>query len=229
VQWLGWTLLASAATAITLAKKLAAPPTPYTPLPGGRGSKKVVQVSQVGQALPPAGQPLHSSSASARLRRASSEPGIEEVDAIVARHGPGKDALIPILQDIQEAFRYLPADALQRVCEKTEIAPAQLAGVASFYASFRHTPVGEHRVRVCHGTACHVAGARQISDELRRSLRIPEGGDTDAERLFTLEEVACLGCCSLAPVLTVDGETVGKLTPASAREALEDVHPREMV
>ena len=82
-------------------------------------------------------------------------------------------------------------------------------------------------VRVCHGTACHVAGARQITEELRRSLAIPEGADTDAARLFTVDEVACLGCCSLAPVLTVDGHTSGRLTPATACQALAPFAEKE--
>jgi NADH:ubiquinone oxidoreductase subunit E len=149
------------------------------------------------------------------------------VDEIVAKEGRGREAAIPILQAIQAHYRYLPDEALQRVCALTEITPAQIAGTSSFYAQFRRTPVGKHVVRVCHGTACHVSGARQITDELRRSLGIPEGSDTDAERMFTIDEVACVGCCSLAPVLMVDGHTVGKLTPASAREALDTVEPKE--
>jgi NADH:ubiquinone oxidoreductase subunit E len=88
--------------------------------------------------------------------------------------------------------------------------------------------VGEHLVRVCHGTACHVSGARQITEELRRYLAIPEGEDTDAARRFTLDEVACLGCCSLAPVLMVDGRTAGKLTPAGACDALHLAQPKEL-
>lgn len=149
------------------------------------------------------------------------------VDALVAREGRSREAAIPILQAIQAHYRYLPDEALRRVCEITEITPAEIAGTSSFYARFRRSPVGKHVVRVCHGTACHVAGARQISDELRRSLQIPDGADTDCDRMFTLEEVACLGCCSLAPVLMVDEHTVGKLTPAAARDAIETVEPRE--
>jgi NADH:ubiquinone oxidoreductase subunit E len=103
----------------------------------------------------------------------------------------------------------------------TDITPAEVAGTSSFYGQFRRSPVGEHVVRVCHGTACHVAGARQITEELRRHLGIPEGADTDAARQFTVDEVACLGCCSLAPVLTVDGRTSGRLTPTTACDALE--------
>jgi len=150
------------------------------------------------------------------------------VDEMVARHGRGKEAAIPLLQAIQGHYRYLPDEALRRVCELTEITPAEIAGTSSFYGQFRSSPVGKHIVRVCHGTACHVAGARQISEELRRHLKIPEGADTDAQRLFTLEEVACVGCCSLAPVLMVDEHTAGRLTPSTASAALEDVAEKEL-
>jgi NADH:ubiquinone oxidoreductase subunit E len=143
------------------------------------------------------------------------------VDRIVEREGTGQDAVIRILQAIQSQYRYLPDEALRRVVELTDATPAQIAGTSSFYARFRRSPVGDHVVRVCHGTACHVAGARQIDEELRRHLGIPEGADTDPARRFTLDEVACLGCCSLAPVLMVDERTAGRLTPATAAAALE--------
>jgi NADH:ubiquinone oxidoreductase subunit E len=142
------------------------------------------------------------------------------VDETVARIGRNREAAIPLLQAIQTHYRYLPDEALHRLCEITEITPAQIAGTSSFYGQFRRSPVGEHIVKVCHGTACHVAGARQVSDELRRYLAIPEGEDTDPSRQFTVEEVACLGCCSLAPVLMVDVHTAGRLTPNTAPEAL---------
>jgi len=142
------------------------------------------------------------------------------VDETVARIGRNREAAIPLLQAIQTHYRYLPDEALRRLCEITEITPAQIAGTSSFYGQFRRSPVGEHIVKVCHGTACHVAGARQVSDELRRYLAIPEGEDTDPSRQFTVEEVACLGCCSLAPVLMVDEHTAGRLTPTTAPEAL---------
>ncbi|HLK69562.1 MAG TPA: NAD(P)H-dependent oxidoreductase subunit E [Bryobacteraceae bacterium] len=142
------------------------------------------------------------------------------VDEAVARIGRGREASIPLLQAIQTHYRYLPDEALRRLCEITEITPAQIAGTSSFYGQFRRSPVGEHIVKVCHGTACHVSGARQITDELRRYLAIQEGQDTDASRQFTIEEAACLGCCSLAPVLMVDEHTAGRLTPNAAPEAL---------
>lgn len=151
---------------------------------------------------------------------AAPEIDLAFVDAVVAKEGRGTEAAIPILQAIQSHYRYLPDEALRRVCDLTEITPAQIAGTSSFYSRFRRSPVGEHIVRVCHGTACHVAGARQITDELRRELKIAEGEDTDPSRQFTIEEVACLGCCSLAPVVMVDEHTAGNLTPATACDAL---------
>jgi len=157
-----------------------------------------------------------------------SEKGDEElpaafVERIVQQQGHSKEAAIPILQAIQSYYRYLPDDALKRVCELTEITPAQIAGTSSFYSQFRRSPMGRNLIRVCHGTACHVSGARQLTEELRRRLEIPEGADTDPRRMFTVDEVACLGCCSLAPVMMVNGQAVGKLTPAAACEALDGI------
>ena len=142
------------------------------------------------------------------------------VEEVVSSQGTGREAAIPILQALQTRYRYLPVSALRRVCELTELTPADLVGVASFYSQFRRTPVGRHLVRICHGTACHVAGIGPITDELRRRLEIPEAGDSDAEMRFTLDPVNCLGCCSLAPVLMVDDRVVGRLTPTSAFEVL---------
>ena len=104
--------------------------------------------------------------------------------------------------------------------------PAQIAGTSSFYSQFRRSPVGRRVVRVCHGTACHVAGADQITEELRRHLDIPPNEDTDSQRLFTLDKVACVGCCSLAPVMMIEEDTAGRLTPATARQTLDTVARR---
>jgi len=158
---------------------------------------------------------------------ASKEPAVENeidlsfVDDLAKRFGSSREAAIPILQAIQNHYRYLPDEALRRVCELTEITAAQIAGTSSFYAQFRRSPVGSYVVRVCHGTACHVAGAEQITQELRRHLEIAPDEDTDSNRLFTLDAVACLGCCSIAPVMMIEEETAGRLTPASARQALD--------
>ena len=162
----------------------------------------------------------------ASLPAAATDDAIELlsfVDGLVARFGRSREAAIPILQALQVHYRYLPDAALRHVCERTEITPAQIAGTSSFYAQFRRSPVGRHVVRVCHGTACHVAGAEQITQELRRHLGISPDADTDSRRQFTLDAVACLGCCSLAPVMMIEEETAGRLTPASARQALDAV------
>jgi NADH:ubiquinone oxidoreductase subunit E len=162
-------------------------------------------------------------------KRADSSPSIDLsfIDDLVAREGRSKENAIILLQAIQSHYRYLPDEALRRLCRLTEITPAQIAGTSSFYGQFRSQPVGKHIVRVCHGTACHVSGARQIAEEIRRHLAIPDGGDTDSARVFTVEEVACLGCCSLAPVLMVDKQTAGRLTPLTATDALTAYEEKE--
>ncbi|NQU22493.1 MAG: NAD(P)H-dependent oxidoreductase subunit E [Candidatus Nealsonbacteria bacterium] len=149
-------------------------------------------------------------------------PDLTFVDRTVELLGPRPEAVIPILQAIQEHYRYLPEDALRRVCEKTEITPAAIAGVATFYTQFRHRPVGRHIISVCHGTACHVKGSGLVQDALERRLGIADGEDTDAERLFTIEKVACLGCCTLAPVVQIDDVTYGHVTPPGVAEVLAD-------
>ena len=131
------------------------------------------------------------------------------IDETVGRIGRGPEALIPILQALQDHFGYLPEAALRRVCECTEITPAAVEGVSTFYDMFRHQPVGESIVRVCKGTACHVSGADRVEDALHRHLHIPTDNDTDPERKFTVESVACLGCCTLAPVIKINETTIG--------------------
>jgi len=135
------------------------------------------------------------------------------VDQTVARLGRSRDALIPILQALQQHYRYLPREAMERVCELTEITPSEIAGVATFYTQFRHRPVGRHLVQVCHGTACHVKGSQRVHEAFERHLGIPAGEDTDPQGEFTIEKVACMGCCTLAPVVRIDGTTYGRVQP----------------
>lgn len=172
---------------------------------------------------------IKSKTSTSQTNEPTAEEGIDlrVLDEIIAREGFSSEAAIPILRAIQEHFRYLPDEALKYVCESTEITPAQIAGTSSFYSQFRRSPVGKHVVKVCHGTACHVSGIVPIHDEMRRYLEVPTDDDTDPKRLFTLDKVACLGCCSLAPVMMIDEHTVGKLTPATACEALHDTEPGE--
>src|SRR3974390_3180177 len=134
------------------------------------------------------------------------------VQETVARIGRTPDAVIPILQAIQDHYGYLPQAALQRVCQETQISPASITGVGSFYDMFRHKPVGRNLVRVCHGTACHVTGAERVEEALRRHLHLPPGEDTDPTEEFTIEQVACLGCCTLAPVVRIGESTFGYAT-----------------
>jgi NADH-quinone oxidoreductase subunit E len=133
------------------------------------------------------------------------------VGEMIEQFGTDSDAVIPILLGLQDAFGYLPIEALQRVTEKTDITPAQIYGVATFYAQFRLEPLGEHMVRVCHGTSCHVRGIVGITDTICDLLGL-DGEGTTEDREYTLEKVACLGCCSLSPVIMVDDKVYGGLT-----------------
>lgn len=145
---------------------------------------------------------------------------IEAVDGIIAGKGTGPEAAIPILQGIQDTFRYLPIEALERVCATTQITSTELFGVATFYAQFRLTPVGEHILKVCHGTACHVGGAPNITEALCDELHVPPGGTT-TDMKFTVDRVACVGCCSLAPVVMIDDSTFGRLDRKKAVQLLD--------
>ena len=144
------------------------------------------------------------------------------VDRTVAEIGRNQAALIPILQAMQTHYRYLPEPALRRLCEISDITPAQVTGVATFYTRFRHKPVGQHLISVCHGTACHVKGARLISEAFGRHFQLGDERDTTEDGLFTLQRVDCLGCCTLAPVVQIDGITYGHLTPDSVERVVHD-------
>jgi NADH:ubiquinone oxidoreductase subunit E len=137
------------------------------------------------------------------------------VAEIVKRYGPGRDACIKILQEIQAAQGYLSAEASRYVTAHSQITARQLYGVATFYERFRFQPRGRHMIRACQGTACHVNGAKHISRAIQLALQIKDGATTP-DGLFTLETVACLGCCSLAPVMMVDEKAYGRLTPQRA-------------
>lgn len=144
------------------------------------------------------------------------------IDRVVADLGRGREAVIPILQRLQDEYRYLPEEALRRVCDITDITPATITGVSTFYDQFRHEPVGEHMIHVCVGTACHVKGAGLVMDSIRHELAIGNGGDTDEKGQFTVQPVACLGCCTLAPVVQIDDVTYGRLTPRMVADVLDD-------
>ncbi|MCH7910876.1 MAG: NADH-quinone oxidoreductase subunit NuoE, partial [Candidatus Hydrogenedentes bacterium] len=161
---------------------------------------------------------------------------IDDIDQIVAENGRRPDAVIPILQAIQTRYQYLPDAALERVCALTEITPASIEGVATFYSQFRRTPAGRHIISLCDGTACHVKGALGVYDAIVRKLRLSPGEDTDAEGLFTLQRVACLGCCTRAPAIQIDDVTYGHVRPDAVPNIIKSFlehdtngkkHPRE--
>ena len=143
------------------------------------------------------------------------------VDRIVEEIGRGQESVIPILQAVQKKFKHLPEDALRRVCEITDITPAQIEGVASFFSQFRRTPVGKHMISVCDGTACHVKGAEAVYKSVLKGLEIEEG-DTDAKGLFTVQKVACLGCCTLAPAVQIDQTTYGHVRTDTVSNMITD-------
>ena len=151
---------------------------------------------------------------------------INIVDQIIVEQGKTVDKCIPILQAIQDKFNYLPEEALEYVCQNTEITASKIYGISTFYSQFRLHPVGKHIIKVCHGTACHVQNAGMISDAVEEALGIKDG-ETSEDNMFTLESVACLGCCSLAPVMMIGDETYGKLTGKSAVKVIKEIKIRE--
>ncbi len=144
------------------------------------------------------------------------------VSETVERIGTGPEKVLAILQALQGHYGYLPQEALQCVCELTEITRASISGVSTFYDQFRHSPAGEHTIHVCVGTACHVKGAQGVYDAFKRALKISEAEDTDAQGQFTVDKIACLGCCTLAPAVQIGDITFGHVSPDTVGTVLED-------
>ncbi len=155
------------------------------------------------------------------------ELNLNDIAQIVAETGSTKNRVIPILQAIQKKYNYLPKAALEHVCSISEITPDQITGVSTFYSQFRHEPAGKHLVKVCVGTACHVKGAMQVYDALKRHFKMNESADTDAAGNYTLEKVSCLGCCTLAPVVQIDKVTYGHVTTAQIASIINDFESRK--
>ncbi len=144
----------------------------------------------------------------------------EQLNAIFASYKGEKSELIPILQDVQEELGYLPEDAMRQVARFVRLPESKVFGVATFYARFHLQPRGKHTIRLCCGTACHVRGAKRISDKVKEVLQV-DVGQTTKDMKYTFEEVACIGACGLAPVMTIDEKTFGKLSPDKAKDILE--------
>lgn len=150
------------------------------------------------------------------------------LDDVMAHYRGVKGSLITVLQHAQDLYGYLPQDVLRYIAEQLGLKPAKVFGVASFYAQFRFEPVGKYLIMLCKGTACHVNGADSIGGALEEELKIHDGGTTQ-DGLFTLKYVACLGCCSLSPVMMINEETYGSLTPDKARKIIQDLRKAEEV
>jgi NADH-quinone oxidoreductase subunit E len=144
----------------------------------------------------------------------------EKIDEIIGRYPAQPGVLIQLLLDIQSKFNWIPKEAVLRISERLQIPLSQIYRVASFYKAMSLTPRGKHIVSVCLGTACHVRGGPRIMDKVTESLGI-KAGETTQDMKFSLERVNCLGCCALGPVIVVDNEYYGKVTPSGVEEILK--------
>ncbi len=148
------------------------------------------------------------------------------IDAILEKYTNPEESLIAILQDVQGLLGYISEDAVKYITEKTGVASSRIMGVASFYAGFRLKPVGKYRIMVCMGTACHVNGSERIGDTVKRVLGI-EAGDVTDDGLFSWEEVACLGCCSISPAMMINDTAYGTLTQEKVVSIINSIKEEE--
>jgi NADH-quinone oxidoreductase subunit E len=147
------------------------------------------------------------------------EETTQAITEILSHHKKDKKSLIPILQELQTRLGYLPRKALQEIADLLEMAAVEVWGVATFYNQFRFVPLGKYHTEVCMGTACHLAGGRLILEALERELNV-KVGETGEDGKFSLERVACIGCCMLAPVVVIKNKIQPKMTPFKVEEAL---------
>jgi NADH-quinone oxidoreductase subunit E len=149
------------------------------------------------------------------------------LDHLIEKYKGKKGNMIPLLQGTQDVYGYIPRQAFEKISKEVDLELSDMYGVATFYAQFRLEPVGKHIVKVCHGTACHVQNANSVTDALKEALKVEDGGTTE-DGMFTLESVACLGCCSLAPVMMIGDETYGKLTGSQAVKIIKNIRIQEL-
>jgi NADH-quinone oxidoreductase subunit E len=145
----------------------------------------------------------------------------EQLKTVFASYKGEKNELIPVLQEVQEELGYLPEEAMKEVARFVRVPESKVFGVATFYARFHLKPRGRHIIRLCCGTACHVRGAKKVADKVKDLLKI-NVGETTEDKNYTYEEVACIGACGLAPVMTIDEKTFGKLDPDKTKGIIEN-------
>ena len=158
----------------------------------------------------------------------SAEEIQHKVFEVIAPWRGRKGGLIPILQGLQAEMGYVAEPAVKIVSKELKIPMSEIYSVATFYAQFHLTPRGQHIIRLCRGTACHVQGSGRVAEQIEKFLQIKDG-ETTSDVVFTLEYVMCLGCCSLAPVMLVDDEVYGRLTPEKAVDVLEHLRRKQLV
>jgi len=163
----------------------------------------------------------------AQNRGAGTMRRFEKVIGILEEHGYNPEKLIPILHAVQQEYRYLPEQVMMYIANALDISPARVFGVATFYAHFALKPKGKYVVRVCDGTACHVKGSMLLHDALVKALGLEKGATTTDDLLFTLETVSCLGACGLAPVMMINNDVHGQMTPDKAVELVEAIKKNE--
>lgn len=160
----------------------------------------------------------------------SKEPDFSDLAPVLEKYAKTPGSLITILQRTQDIYGFLSMDAINYIAIKTGIKPAKIYGVATFYTQFRLKPVGKYLIMLCQGTACHVNGSKMIEESVSEELNIQDG-ETTEDGIFTLNNVACLGCCSLAPVMMIKSaegdETYGNLTKDSVRKVLHEIRQKE--
>ena len=145
---------------------------------------------------------------------------MQNIDKIIDKWNADPDYVIEMMQDIQNELRHTPREALEQITKRTKVPLARLYHIATFYKSFSLTKQGRHKIQVCTGTACHVKGASNILDAFARELKI-EIGETTEDGKYTLDEVRCLGCCSLAPVVMINDDVYGDFTTNKIKSILE--------
>ena len=148
------------------------------------------------------------------------------LDDVLAHYADVKGSLITILQKTQEIYGYIPIDAVYHIAERTGSTPAKVLGVATFYSQFRFQAVGKYLIMLCKGTACYVNGAERIAEAVKEELGIGDNQTTE-DGLFSLSLVSCLGCCSLAPVMMINEDTYGSLTPDKVKKIIREIREKE--
>jgi len=145
-----------------------------------------------------------------------------DLDIVLEKYGKAEGSLITVLQKAQDIYGYLPREVIEYIADAMNLKTAKVYGVATFYTQFRFEPVGKYLVMLCKGTACHVNGAKDIEEAVCGELGISDGGTTE-DGLFTLNNVACIGCCSLSPVMMINGETYGLLTEKKVKAVINEL------